>query len=158
MRTDYFIRQATKADANTVASMWAAIDALIVDPPFGGTQPNHIAHQQQIIERTIDAPQGNVWMSCWQGNDVGTISAHIFERPQVRQSHIGVIYGLWVEPEHRRNGIASALLETVRLYCHSQSVDALQVAWDHCNKDAAAFWQKQGFAPYEVIASQSLNL
>ncbi len=157
MQSDYLTRLATQDDAHTVACMWSAIDALIVEPPFGGPRADHTAHQQKIIEHTIDAPQGTVWVCCWQGKPIATISAHIFERPQVQQSHLGVIYGLWVDTAHRRTGIASALVETVRDHCRSQSVEALQVAWDHCNKDAAAFWQKQGFAPYEVIASQALD-
>lgn len=157
MNEEYVIRLAEQQDAVVITQMWSAIDALITHPPFGGNQANHADTQQKIIESTIDSDQGETWVMCHQGQLVATISARLFSRPHVKQSRLAIIYGLWVEPEHRRLGAASALLETVKTYCRLHQVEAIQLAWDACNKDAAEFWQNKGFTPYEVIASQTLD-
>ncbi len=154
--SDFLTRFATLPEARDIAAMWCQIDALIDQPAFGGFVGSSLEYHQHLIEQTIKASTGETWVTTTEGKLIGTISVRCFERSQLQQSRQAVIYGLWVEPDYRHQKVATYLLDTVRNYCLQQSVQALQVAWDSSNQAAEAFWRKQGFAPYEVIASQTL--
>jgi GNAT superfamily N-acetyltransferase len=55
------------------------------------------------------------------------------------------IFGLWVDPAHRRRGIASAIVSAVGRSCLEQSLRAVYLQVSETNTGALAFWEELGF-------------
>lgn len=153
------IQPATKAHIPTMVTMWQAIDQFPQgERPFGGDSSDKPLRAQDFIERTLQLENAAVLIARNdKGDTIGTISGHVFEKPAVQVNPIGVIYGLWVEDDYRRQGIATRLLKHLENELQKKGAKAFQVGWDVPNTLAAAWWQKQGYLPYEVIASKMIK-
>lgn len=55
------------------------------------------------------------------------------------------IFGLWVDPTHRRRGIASTILSAVGRACLEQDLRAVYLQVSETNTGALAFWEELGF-------------
>jgi GNAT superfamily N-acetyltransferase len=55
------------------------------------------------------------------------------------------IFGLWVDPEHRRRGIASAILSAVGRSALEENLRAVYLQVAETNTGALAFWDEFGF-------------
>ena len=73
--------------------------------------------------------------------------AGLFVSDRPKTSHIGTIFGVYVRPEHRRNGLAIALMDMV--IAHAKTLVAqvhLGVAVDNCA--ALKLYHRLGFQTY----------
>ena len=142
------------ADAQVLASHWQAIDDVCAERPFGGDTDSKQERAQEIICHAINSPTAHVLVAIDGSTIIGTITGHLYQRPAVRLSSVGVIYSLWVSPDYRQQGIGQALLDAIEQQLTFMGADAFQVAWDNGNPYAAQWWQKRGYLPYETIASK----
>ena len=79
-------------------------------------------------------PSGNVTVAVNDNRIVG-MAVHVVA------DGVAWLDQLYVHPEFKRQGIGSALLESVK----SQTVGKLQLYTFQMNRDAAAFYERQGF-------------
>jgi ribosomal protein S18 acetylase RimI-like enzyme len=152
------IRQANKHDIPHLVQCWQAIDQYPqAERPFGGDSADKPRHAQQLLERTLVSPSASVLVAInQQEHIIGTISGHVFEKPAVNITHVGVIYSLWVDEAHRVQGVGQSLLDHLEEALRHKGAQALQVGWDTANSSAESWWKKRGYLPYEVIASKIL--
>lgn len=136
------IVDATKTDAKVLASMWQSIDRCAIDQPFGGLTSTSESRALEIIHHAINSTKASVLVAHLGQSIVGTITGHIYQRPTVRLSSVGVIYSLWVELGHRQQGIGQALLDTIEQRLISKGAQAFQVGWDTSNSIASQWWQR----------------
>ena len=73
--------------------------------------------------------------------------------PVLDQPPTARIDNLWVEPVHRRQGIARRLVQTFRDSAHSAGYPRIEVSTLARDGDALAFWREMGFADLRVILS-----
>ena len=159
LATDITIEDAKAADVPTLAAMWAAIDQLIPEPPFGGDRTSRKHHRAlEILTNAISSPTAFALAANYKQRPIGTISGHIYQQPVLQLSSIGVIYSLWVDERFRCRGVGLALLETLERKMVLSGAQAFQVGWGFHNHSAARWWQKRGYSPYETIASKSAPL
>lgn len=153
------IRQAHTKEIPILVDLWEAIDSFPqAIRPFGGDSHDKPEHAKTLIEHTLHSGNASVLVACNETNHiVGTLSGHVFTKPAVNISQIGVIYSLWVEKEYRCQGIGQSLLSQLESDLINKGAEAFQVGWDTANTSAAAWWQKRGYLPYEVIASKLAN-
>jgi ribosomal protein S18 acetylase RimI-like enzyme len=153
------IRQANKHDIPHLVQCWQAIDQYPqAERPFGGDSADKPRHAKLLLERTLVSPSAVVLVAInEQEQIIGTIAGHVFEKPAVNISHVGVIYSLWVDETERSQGVGQSLLNHLEKALRDKGAQALQVGWDTANSTAAAWWQKRGYLPYEVIASKILT-
>jgi len=152
----YAIRTATATDSEVLLAMWQKIDKEGEPRPFGGDTKDKPQRTREIIEHALTSPQATLLVCTHQQMIVGTITGHCFDKPAVDLTPVGVIYSLWVEPQYRRQGIAQHLLTHLEKTLNTMGAKATQVGWDTTNTTAAQWWQAQGYAPYETIASKAL--
>ena len=57
----------------------------------------------------------------------------------------GVIQLVWVEPQHRKDGLASQLLQYMETTFKELNIDYMEISYADGNKEAEAFWNKQGY-------------
>lgn len=153
----FSIRQASLADLDAVLALWLKLEAEKTCQPFGGDCPDSLHERSRsLVEHSITSETALALIAEQDGKTVATLSAYVYEKPAVVLPSVAVIYCVWVEPEVRRLGLASRLLEQAGTDLRALGAQSLQVAWDSDNAVAARFWQAQGFEPYEVIASKLL--
>lgn len=73
--------------------------------------------------------------------------AGFFTLNQIKMRHRGVLYSLYVRPEHRGKGVADRLVETVIDHAKSR-VMQLHVTCVTTNPTALQLYQKHGFITY----------
>ncbi|HGL6717457.1 GNAT family N-acetyltransferase [Burkholderia contaminans] len=96
-----------------------------------------LAHSEAAVRDWVAnmlVPSGNVTVAVNDNRIVG-MAAHVVT------DGVAWLDQLYVHPEFRRQGIGSALLESVK----SQTVGKLQLYTFQMNRDAAAFYERQGF-------------
>lgn len=157
LATPYNIRTANINDIDTVARLWQAIDKEGEPRPFGGDTADKPKHAKKIIEHALESAQAELLVCTCNDMIIATITGHVFEKPAVQLSPIGVIYSLWVDSAHRKQGIAQHLLTTLEQGLKNLGAQAIQVGWDSPNHYASHWWQNRGYEPYEVIASKVIG-
>lgn len=144
-----------------LSKIWQQIDQAASDRPFGGDTDAKQARAKEFIEHAIKSPNAILLVACVSTAKnkkvVGTITGHLYERPAVKFSAVGVIYSLWVSTESRRQGIGQLLLNSLEQRLVALGAEALQVGWDTDNRQAGEWWQKRGFNSYETIASKNID-
>ncbi|WP_185735955.1 GNAT family N-acetyltransferase [Burkholderia cepacia] len=124
------LRRATAADAAAVADVYLrSRNALASYAP--------LAHSEAAVRGWIAdvlVPSGNVTVAMYDDRVVG-MAAHVIA------DGAAWLDQLYVCPEFKRQGIGSALLESVK----SQTVGKLQLYTFQMNRDAAAFYERHGF-------------
>lgn len=149
------IRTAHNNDISTLVEFWQQIDAFPQsERPFGGDAADKPKHSEQLLRRTLQSADACVLVATDKQLPIGTISGHVFEKPAVNISKVGVIYSLWLDEKYRGQGIAQQLLTELEAHLAAKGAKAFQVGWDSPNQVAAQWWQKRGYCPYEVIASK----
>lgn len=96
-----------------------------------------LAHSEAAVRDWIAnmlVPSGNVTVAVNDNRIVG-MAAHVVT------DGVAWLDQLYVHPEFKRQGIGSALLESVK----SQTAGKLQLYTFQMNRDAAAFYERQGF-------------
>ena len=155
MNAEPTLRLARLNDVPRVVRMWQGIDRLAEPRPFGGDTPDKAEHAKSLIQHTIKSPKARVWVAETQQGIIGTISGHVYEKPGVKLKQVGVIYSLWVDAEHRQQGLGESLLKALENSLSELGAEAFQVGWDVLNTHAGHWWQKRGYSAYEVIGSKN---
>ncbi|HHX4055980.1 MAG: N-acetyltransferase family protein [Burkholderia contaminans] len=96
-----------------------------------------LAHSEAAVRDWVAnmlVPSGNVTVAVNDNRIVG-MAAHVVA------DGVAWLDQLYVHPEFQRQGVGSALLESVK----SQTAGKLQLYTFQMNRDAAAFYERQGF-------------
>ncbi len=80
-------------------------------------------------------------------NDKLVGSAGFYTLNMLKQKHKGVLFGMYITPQHRGKGIANTLVETVILHAQSR-VMQLHATCVTSNTSAIELYQKHGFKIY----------
>jgi GNAT superfamily N-acetyltransferase len=82
------------------------------------------------------------------------------ERPFVNESPIrvvGHVNHVYVAPEHRRQGVAKALLAHASRWFADHGAEWLQLSWQPGNPLADAAWRAAGFEPYRLYGRKRIS-
>lgn len=77
----------------------------------------------------------------------------IWEQAEEVEFKSGIIDDVWVEPDYRKLGIFSAILQELVAFAECHDIDELILEYAVSNKEAAATWTKLGFKPTGVRAA-----
>jgi ribosomal protein S18 acetylase RimI-like enzyme len=101
----YLITEAKITDSTLIANFWQTIDNEATKRPFGGDTDSKQQRARDIIAHAISSPTAHVLTAIDGDNIIGTITGHLYQRPVVKLSSVGVVYSLWVSPGYRKQGI-----------------------------------------------------
>ena len=65
---------------------------------------------------------------------------------------------LYVLPGHRRQGVAAALVDAVRVAARAAGASRVSLVTEHDNQPALGLYRRLGFSPVEGLTSLSLDL
>jgi ribosomal protein S18 acetylase RimI-like enzyme len=97
-------------------------------------------------------PFPGCWVAEVGGERVGMVSGEVVVTSQLLdRPPTARIDNLWVEPAHRRAGIARALVDAFRARAVRAGFGALQVSTLHRDERAVAFWRSVGLTEMYVV-------
>lgn len=85
-----------------------------------------------------------------QRNPVGYIIGSMVNKWQYRVVKTGELENMYVIPSARSQGVGSALVEKIKQWLMARRVERLYVSAYTTNYKAIAFYQANGFAPWET--------
>ncbi len=153
------IAEAQPGDQNQILKMWKALTLDLPQhhfKPFGDPViSERVDLLSEMFGNSLASPSAVVF-KIKIDRCIGTISAVLNQQSGFTLSNSGVIYNLWVEPEFRRKGYATDLVECAKTWLKEQGASSAQVGWHPDNLAADTFWKKLGFRNYEVIAASPI--
>jgi GNAT superfamily N-acetyltransferase len=141
--TGYSIRRATLADTAVIArhrrSMFEEIGSAqnldLVERAFAGWLPARL--DQTYFH----------WLAAADGRAIGSAGVLLLDwppSPRDPRGGLGFIYNVYVEPAHRRRGLARAKLELLHQWAHARGLGALAL---HASEDGRPLYEALGYLP-----------
>jgi len=143
LATGYSIRRATLADTTVIASHRRAMFEEI-----GSAQNLDLvacAFADWLPSR-LDATYFH-WLATRDTRPVGSAGVLLLDwppSPRDPRGGLGFIYNVYVEPAHRRRGIARATLELLHRWAHERGLGALAL---HASEDGRPLYEALGYLP-----------
>lgn len=157
----YEVRTARVQDVPDLVAMRLKLEAHILkrNPNSWKKSEKNVAGMGDFFRRQIEAANAEVFVI--QDRETGKTVGMGMGRKLVHDDFIpaasGRIDDVWIEPEHRRQGLGSKLAAELIRYFESQGVQALTLDYARGNREAAAFWLGLGFEPVAVLANVDLK-
>ena len=139
------IRRLGPADAEA----WRAIrlEALKAAPEAFGQSFEHASVQPiEHFERGVSGAHP-IFAAFAGDSAVGTAGFYVMDGPKV--AHRGMLWGVYVAPEHRGTGFARRLIETVIKHAETQ-VEQIHLHVVTVNATAYSLYRSMGFVPYGI--------
>lgn len=144
-QTDVRIRRLGPGDAGLYDAMLDLFGAAFGDPQqYGGARPNPIWRDRLLTSETFVA-----LVACQDEMAVGALAAYELQKFEQERSEI-YIYELAVAEAHRRQGIATRLIEALRSMARERGAWVIFVQADLGDEPAIALYQALG-AREEVL-------
>ena len=129
------IRPMTAADYEDVYALWLSCP---------GVELNSIDDSKDGIERFLKRNPDTCFVAAIDDRIVGVILCG-------NDGRRGYIYHAAVDPECRRHGIGSALVESVMKGLEELGINKAALVAFHDNEEGNAFWEKVGFIGHEDL-------
>lgn len=156
------IREALRQDRDLLAEMFRAF----VEEQSGwggmfGVEPGPHDEYGKMFDRTFSAePRENFTILIAEtdaGSPVGFMMATFAVRPDFfHETSRGRIEDTWVRPEHRRSGIARALVEQAFEWIRGRGAGRVILQVAGRNAAGQAFWRELGFEPFMDVMERGL--
>jgi GNAT superfamily N-acetyltransferase len=145
------VRPAREADGPAIYRAWQALRTLNagIDPRVIQVPVSEVEFMAGLRDG-FNRPNARVFVAEAGGRIAGFISAaiEVNQPDRLPERHVTVGY-LYVDPAHRRQGVARALLEAVREWARSlEGVVHLEMTVLEADGEAARFWEAAGFRPF----------
>ncbi len=76
--------------------------------------------------------------------------------PLVRES-VGIIEVCWVDPDHRRRGIAKQLVQALEKWFQSRDIEFIELSYLVGNIPAEITWSALGYQPFRITSRKQLG-
>lgn len=147
------VRAATGEDVAAVASMWVALAAEQREHGSHLLAVENQSRARDLVAQYVHA--GGVAVAERGGDRVGFVMCHtetgLYETDGTR----GVVDNLYVDPEHRGDGVGSRLLDWAEDALRDDGADVLAVEALWANEGARRLYERRGYAPHRVTFEQS---
>jgi ribosomal protein S18 acetylase RimI-like enzyme len=146
------VRRATVDDATLIAVLNAdvqAVHAAALPWRFKPLSPDSLPHTEAA--GWLGNPEGLVFIAEVAAEPAGYIYAEINRRPETSLTYAFTtiyIHHVSVRAIHRRKGVGTALIVTLRAAGRDLGIDALALDVWTFNEDARAFFRRHGFTAY----------
>jgi GNAT superfamily N-acetyltransferase len=145
------VRPAQTADAPSLYQSWMAArqyyanhDARLVLAPISESE------FAVGLRTTVERPDAQIFVAEAEGEVIGFVSMAVARNVPDRLPEVYLNLGyLYVDPRHRRAGVARQLVAALRTWANTlDGVAHVEMAVLEGDPDAAAFWEAMGFRPY----------
>jgi ribosomal protein S18 acetylase RimI-like enzyme len=106
---------------------------------------------RDYFSRFIGTDNGAAFVATVEGEVVGYITVLVRRQARFwRVKRVGSISGLMVSTDHRRRGIATALLAEARAFFRSRGVEYFTTYTAVVNRAAVEFFEQSGMIPFQT--------
>ncbi len=147
------VRRATMADLPRLTLLFEAYRAFYRVPPSEVRARNFLAQRIARGESVVFVAE----VAATPRDCVGFVQLY----PSFSSLALGrteILNDLYVEPAHRRGGIAMALVSAAIAHARSRGATRLELATEHGNAGALALYRALGFEPDSGFARLALEL
>ncbi len=153
------IRPFKPSDLDTLVSFWREIEdnpALSGDF-FSPSQENETSWRKHVLS-VYEEDENQILVAEDEGKLVGFIKIMTLVRhPLVSNIRCSLIGNMYVLPEFRRMGVASALMDRVFEYVKSKGGTHVRLNVMASNTPAYNLYEKRGFVDYSIIMMKQLE-
>ncbi|MFZ8789843.1 MAG: GNAT family N-acetyltransferase [Acidilobaceae archaeon] len=145
------IRRATEADVESLATLMRRFYAFNeeFDPAMEVT--GDIKRAALEVARARITSSDIILVASYEGRLVGYVYGSILENPLLARRKVGVLKELYVSPEERGRGVATALIESAMNELAKMGIHYMAVEFPSRNVVAQKFYEKLGFRPYMSV-------
>jgi GNAT superfamily N-acetyltransferase len=145
------VRPATSADAELLSSLNAEVQAMHAAALPWWFKPPEPAAYAPAMAGLVANPGNLVFVAEIDAAPAGYVYASVTRQadtPWRQACEMIYVHQIGVRAAHRRRGVGAALIAAVRAEAASRNVALLALDVWSFNAEARAFFQRQGFAPY----------
>lgn len=160
--SDLIIRDAADADRPLIIGFMAGLQDFerSMEPNRRPGAEMAARHLAVLEDWAAEHPGGSNLVAEVQGQVIGWALSAVevgmgFMVPESTRL-AGLISDLWVEPEQRGKGIATALIHAAEARFVAEGIKRIEIAAVADNARAIALYRKLGFAPYELMLGKTL--
>ena len=156
------IKIATKEDIPSLVK-WLELlishtQASTSDPYICNLEPGYDEVHEPFFANAIESDQGEIYIfeedGVKKGFIYGGITKPFLDASSVKA--IGQINFCWVDEQYRKQGIASALVQSMEQWFQSKGIEYIDLHYLVGNVEAEKSWAKMGYAPYRVASRKKL--
>ena len=109
------------------------------------------------LEKELNDKDGLMLVAEDNGQIVGYFRGSVEKAPDYTSvKKIGIVYDLFVKPQHRNKEIGKKLMEAAMAWFNTKKVKNIELSVDARNADAINFWKKSGFSEYKLRLRRDL--
>lgn len=148
------IREATPDDDTTVSDLNDTVQALHAEAlPHIFKAPSADTFSAAEVRAILNNPEQHIYIACVDDQPAGYIYIQIGERAESPIRHamrLLYIHHISVNPAYQGTGVGKALIDHVKAVAREEGIAHLELDVWSFNTHAQAFFQSQGFEPYNV--------
>ncbi len=158
----YRIREAVRQDRDLLAEMFRSfVEEQSEWGGMFGVEPGHHDEYGKMFDRVFAAEPSEDWTiqiaETEAGSPVGFLMATFATRPDFfHETSRGKIEDTWIRPEHRRSGLARALVLDALEWIRSRGAGRVILQVAGRNTAGQAFWRGLGFEPFMDVMERDL--
>jgi ribosomal protein S18 acetylase RimI-like enzyme len=161
MNDRYLIRPALEKEVDALARMRMALQAHMMksNPNLFELSKKRISAlaDNYLKEFKKDTSRLLVVHDTKTNRIIGMGMGRIFAHDEYIPNKSGRIDDVWIDPEHRRNGLCTALIKEFVNFFEAYPVDTIGLNWVAGNAEAEATWTSLGFKPNILNSSTRLR-
>jgi ribosomal protein S18 acetylase RimI-like enzyme len=145
------IRRATEADVESLATLIRRFYMFNEEFDPAMETADNVRRVALDMAKARVAGGDLILVASYEGKLVGYVYGSVMENPLLARRKIGVLKELYVTPEERGRGIATALIESAMNELSKMEIRYVAVEFPSRNVVAQKFYEKLGFRPYMSV-------
>lgn len=154
------VREANRNDLEAILDLWEEFTQSLhqMEPDFFQLKPNAREIYGKILKKRLKFPEYRIFVAEDAGTLIGYHLVSIRYPSEVFiQSPYGHISDLYLKRGYRGQRIGCQLIEAGKNWFIRHGVNKLDVKTFQANPKGKAFWESNGFQPFEVAFKRSLE-
>lgn len=142
------IRTATNDDADTVTDLW--LDLAGGQRSYGShilAEENRSTAREAVFKHVV---ADELTVAIEDDEILGFVMFAVESSDYAQDTSRGLVRNIYVAPDHRRQGIGTALLKDAERRLRDRGVDRLALEVMAENESARRFYQRHGYTPHRI--------
>ena len=155
---DATIRTAGPDDAEEIMSLWNGYADTLVDfdERFTVEEGGREKWQSYFTNSLVESSRGDILLAERDGETVGALEARVIGgHPVFNFGKHGMVYGHYVHPEHRGEGVGKALIEAAEAWFRDKDMPFWRIDVLH-GVEEEELYREYGMKPMEVTYEKEL--
>lgn len=154
------IREANRNDVESILDLWEEFTRTLhqMEPDFFVLKPNAREIYRRLLKKQLKFPEYHIFVAEDEGKLIGYHVVSIRYPSEVFvQAPFGHISDLYLQSTYRGQSIGQKLIEAGKNWFLDMGIEKIDVKTFLTNPKGKAFWEANGFQPFEVAFKNNLE-